>query len=135
MSRWIVITIAEFNASEGASSLRYKRNEFKPAVRLSDEEKEMKNRGIWAIFRTFQRRNWIRKPSLLSESNKEVAKNQKVSQIVAATIFLFFRRICWIRKCRLVSEKIKQRSKENSLRPLFFAIFAQFVEIGGAFQS
>ena len=39
-------TIAKFNASEGASSLRHKRNEFNSAVRLSDEEELMKNRGI-----------------------------------------------------------------------------------------
>ena len=96
MSRWNVNTIAEFNASEGASSLRYKRNEFKSAVRLSNDEEVMKK---------------IRKPSLVSENNKEVTKNHKVSQIVAATILLYFRRICWIRKCRVVSEKNKEVKK------------------------
>ena len=115
MSHWNVNTIAKFNASERASSLRHKRNEFKSAVRLSDEEELMKNRGIWTIFRTFRGRGWIRKPSLVNEKNKEVTKNHKILQIVAATIFRNFRSICWIRKCRLVSEK----NKEIVAAPIF----------------
>ena len=75
MTRWNVNTIAGFNASAGAPSMRYKRNEFY----IDRSAKWWRRKEKWGnetIFRTFRGISWIRKPSLVSENNKEITKNR-----------------------------------------------------------
>ena len=73
------------------------------------------------IFCNFRRICWILKLRQVIEKDKEVTKNRKVKQIVAAQICRNFHRIWWIKKPRLVSEKSKEVTENREVRKLVAA--------------